>query len=83
MNSPDFQRAIVQVRYGTARDVLSFSTTYPVTPPLLAQVQVRVHAASLNPIDWQMIEGNRALIAARSFPLRSPIRPTRCSRRRW
>ena len=65
---PSVQRAILQARYGEAKDVLSFSTSHPVAPPSPTQVQVKVHAASLNPIDWQMIEGNRSLLASRSFP---------------
>ncbi len=65
---PSVQRAIVQSRYGEAGDVLSFSASHPVTPPSPTQVQVRVHAASINPIDWQMIEGNRSLLVSRPFP---------------
>lgn len=41
---------------------------YPVTPPDRTGVQIQVRAASINPIDWQMMEGNRKLIASRSFP---------------
>ncbi len=62
------QRAIVQSAYGAARDVLAWSETEPVRPPADHEVQVHVRAASVNPIDWQMIEGNRRLIARRRFP---------------
>ena len=65
---PSTQRAVVQDRYGAPNDVLSFSTTYPVTPPSPSRVQIKVHAASVNPIDWQMLQGNRSLLVARSFP---------------
>jgi len=62
------QRAIVQARYGKAGDVLSLATSYPVKAPESTEVQVKVCASSVNPIDWQMIEGNRSLIASRPFP---------------
>ena len=68
MNPPRVQRAVVQDRYGDSRKVLSLSTSHPVLPPSPTQVQVRVHAASINPIDWQMIEGNRSLLVRRPFP---------------
>ncbi len=66
--APTKQRAIVQSAYGAARDVLAWSEAEPVRPPADHEVQVHVRAASVNPIDWQMIEGNRRLIARRCFP---------------
>ncbi len=68
MHVPSVQSALVQSRYGDASEVLTFTDSYPVTPPGATEVQIQVHAASINPIDWQMIEGNRKLIARRSFP---------------
>lgn len=65
---PLTQRAIVQSRYGPVRDVLALSETVPVRPPGPQEVQVEVRAAGVNPIDWQMIEGNRRLITRRRFP---------------
>ncbi len=65
---PATQRAIVQSGYGEAGSVLSLSTTHPVLAPSPTQVQIRVHAASVNPIDWQTMEGNRRRITRRSFP---------------
>ena len=65
---PHSQTAIVQSGYGLAEDVLTTSTTYPVEPPSPNEIQIRVEAASLNPIDWQMWEGNRKLMSKRSFP---------------
>lgn len=62
------QRAVVQSGYGEPAAVLSLSHTYPVSPPAPGQVQVQVHAASVNPIDWQLVLGNRRLITRRTFP---------------
>ncbi|MFJ6723651.1 NAD(P)-dependent alcohol dehydrogenase [Streptomyces sp. NPDC091281] len=64
---PSTQQAIVQHRYGAARDVLGTAET-PVRAPGPEEVQVQVRAAGVNPIDWQMIEGNRRLISRRRFP---------------
>ena len=83
MNPPRVQRAVVQDRYGDSRKVLSLLTSHPVLPPSPTQVQVRVHAASINPIDWQMIEGNRSLLVRRSFPFRPVVRPGRGRGRHW
>ena len=60
-------KAVVQHGYGTAHAVLS-PAVLPVEPPSPTQVRVRVHAASVNPIDWQMIEGHRRLLVRRRFP---------------
>ncbi len=68
MKFPEQQQAITQLKYGPAENVLAATNSYPRTPPSETQVQIEVHAASLNPIDWQMIEGNRRLIAPRKFP---------------
>ena len=62
------QQAIVQSRYGPVDEVLSHRTDLPVLPPSATQVQIEVRAASINPIDWQMIQGNRRMIARRTFP---------------
>lgn len=60
-------RTVVQHGYGAAADVLS-SSTRPIEPLAPTQVRIRVHAASVNPIDWQLIEGNRRLLTRRRFP---------------
>ncbi|MFT2018411.1 NAD(P)-dependent alcohol dehydrogenase [Streptomyces sp. 796.1] len=65
---PSTQRAIVQRRYGPVREVLALAEALPVRPPGPQEVQVQVRAAAVNPIDWQMIEGNRRLITRRRFP---------------
>ncbi|SOD64844.1 NADPH:quinone reductase [Streptomyces zhaozhouensis] len=62
------QRAVVQTRYGAVRDVLALDEAFPVRPPGPHQVQVEVRAAALNPIDRQMIEGDRRLLTRRRFP---------------
>ncbi len=68
MEISEKQQAITQLRYGAAESVLAVTSSYPRVEPLATQVQIEVRAASLNPIDWQMIEGNRRLIAPRKFP---------------
>ncbi|WP_077689992.1 MULTISPECIES: alcohol dehydrogenase catalytic domain-containing protein [Nocardiopsis] len=65
---PSVQRSIVQTRYGAARDVLALSEDMPVCAPGEQEVQVRVRASPINPIDWQMIEGNRRLVTRPRFP---------------
>lgn len=62
------QRAVVQRDYGVADAVLTYSAAHPVEEPGPTQVRIEVHAASVNPVDWQMIEGHRRLIAKRTFP---------------
>jgi NADPH:quinone reductase-like Zn-dependent oxidoreductase len=62
------QTAVVQTRYGRAEDVLELRSDVPVLPPQASEVQIEVKAASINPIDWQMIEGNRQIISRRKFP---------------
>ena len=65
---PRTQTALVQSRYGPEGEVLSLRTDLSVAPPSATQVQIEVRAASVNPIDWQMIQGNRRMIARRTFP---------------
>ncbi len=65
---PSTQRAIVQSGYGEIRNVLEWSESESVPAPTGHDVQIQVRAASVNPIDWQMIEGNRRLITRRRFP---------------
>lgn len=65
---PQTQNVIVQARYGASKDVLELAQGVPVLPPGAGEVQVRVAASSINPIDWHMIEGNRRLMTRRHFP---------------
>ena len=60
--------SVTQSRYGPARDVLNLADRHSIAPPLPKQVRIEVHAASVNPIDWQTMEGNRRLIQRRHFP---------------
>ena len=62
------QRSIVQSGYGPVDRVLTMSTTDAPPAPGPHHVQIEVRAASVNPIDWQMIEGNRRLVMPRRFP---------------
>lgn len=68
MTAATKQRAIIQTSYGDAARALSSSNSFPIASPSPTEVQVEIAAASLNPIDWQMIEGNRRMIAPRAFP---------------
>lgn len=61
------QYSIVQHRYGAPGEVLGEVASLRL-PPGPREVQVEVKATSVNPIDWQMIEGNRRLISRRTFP---------------
>ncbi len=60
--------ALVQLHYGSPRDVLTLRVDQSIATPATKQLRIEVHAAGINPIDWQMIEGNRRLIARRRFP---------------
>ena len=79
MESPEYQQAVTQLKYGPAESVLAATSLYPRFQPSETQVQIEVRAASLNPIDWQMIEGNRRLM----LPEDSPLCPFSMSRASW
>lgn len=62
-------KAAQQTNYGDVRHVLTLRDNVAVPRQLSAkQVLVRVHAASINPIDWKMLYGNLALVVRFSFP---------------
>ena len=61
-------QAVVQTGYGDS-SVLTFSTSQPAPPPPTAhQVQVRVHACSINSIDSKLLHGNLRAIMPTKFP---------------
>ena len=62
-------RAIVQSGYGEPKDVLSFSSSAPLPPPPTStHLQLRVYAASINPIDNGLVHGRLRLFWPLSFP---------------
>jgi NADPH:quinone reductase-like Zn-dependent oxidoreductase len=62
-------KAAQQNGYGDARNVLTLRDDVPVPRELSSkQILVRVHAASINPIDWKTLNGNLSLIVRLSFP---------------
>jgi NADPH:quinone reductase-like Zn-dependent oxidoreductase len=66
---PFVMLAAQQNGYGDARDVLTLSQNVPVPRQLSSnQILVRVHAASINPIDWKVLNGNMSLVKKLSFP---------------
>ena len=68
-NIPSVMTAVQQNDYGEARDVLTLEKDVAVPRTLSAnQILVRVHAASINPLDWKLLNGNLALIKRPSFP---------------
>lgn len=66
---PSIMTAVQQNGYGEARDVLTLRKDVVVPRKLSSnQILVRVHAASINPLDWKLLNGNLALIKRPSFP---------------
>eukprot|EP01089_Gocevia_fonbrunei_P005914 TRINITY_DN1640_c0_g1_i1.p1 TRINITY_DN1640_c0_g1~~TRINITY_DN1640_c0_g1_i1.p1 ORF type:complete len:502 (-),score=152.21 TRINITY_DN1640_c0_g1_i1:79-1584(-) len=60
-------KAIIYNRYGTP-DNLEYVTNFPIRQPTGSEVLVKVIAASINPVDWKMLEGYVALIQFNIFP---------------
>ena len=60
--SGTYQKAIIQTKYGLSQKVLEWKDHHPVQKPNPNEVQIRVYTTSLNPINWQTMEGNRKLI---------------------
>jgi D-arabinose 1-dehydrogenase-like Zn-dependent alcohol dehydrogenase len=66
---PSVMKAAQQSGFGEARQVLTLSENVPVPRELSSkQILVRVHAASINPIDWKTLNGNLSLVTRFSFP---------------
>lgn len=63
------QRCVLLTGYGEFNDVLHFTKSHPAPPPPPAHhVRVRVHAASINPIDWKQARGSLRLFLRPSMP---------------
>lgn len=66
---PSLMRAAQQTSYGEVRDVLTLRDDVPVPCQLSpTQVLVHVHATSINPADWRLLNGSVALVVRYSFP---------------
>jgi NADPH:quinone reductase-like Zn-dependent oxidoreductase len=66
---PSVMKAAQQNGFGDVHDVLTLREDVPVPRELSSkQVLVRVHAASINPIDWKVLNGNMSLIIRFPFP---------------
>ncbi|UJR35017.1 hypothetical protein I4U23_027793 [Adineta vaga] len=66
---PSVMKAAQQNGFGDVRNVLTLADNVPVPRELSSnQILVRVHAASINPIDWKTLNGNLSLITRFSFP---------------
>jgi len=60
-------RAVIQTKWGNPKDILEVSTIQ--TPQIgPKQVLVNVKAASINPVDWKLMNGSLALVLRRKFP---------------
>lgn len=62
-------KAIVYARFG-GPDALELRDVTP-SEPKADEVQVRVHAAAINPIDWKILRGEYPILAGRRLPRRS------------
>jgi NADPH:quinone reductase-like Zn-dependent oxidoreductase len=66
---PSVMKAAQQNNYGEVRNVLTLRDDVPVPRTLSSkQILVRVYAASINPIDWKLLNGNLSLVFRNSFP---------------
>ena len=66
---PSVMKAAQQSNYGEIRDVLTLRDDVPVPRKLSSkQILVRVNAASINPVDWKLLNGNLSLISHYTFP---------------
>ncbi|CAF3319773.1 unnamed protein product [Rotaria socialis] len=66
---PSVMQAAQQSNYGEIRSVLTLHDDVPVPRKLSSkEILVRIYAASINPIDWKLLNGNLSLISRFSFP---------------
>lgn len=65
---PTTMRAVVQTKYGVSKDTISIKEFD--TPKIVkdTQVLVKVHCASLNPVDWKVAEGFMRNVSTLKFP---------------
>lgn len=61
-------KAVVYVRYGGPEDL--GLREVPAPAPRSDEVMVRVHAATLNPVDWKVLRGDLKLVSGRRMPRR-------------
>ena len=63
------QRCVLLTGYGEFNDVFRFTSSHPAPPPPAADhIQVRIHAASINPIDWKQARGKLRLFLRPTIP---------------
>ena len=60
-------KAILIHSYGQ-KDVLQYDENVPKPSPGKNEILVRVMAASVNPVDWKIRNGNLALVSGKKFP---------------
>jgi NADPH:quinone reductase-like Zn-dependent oxidoreductase len=66
---PSVMKAAQQNGFGDVREVLTLGENVPVPRELSSkQILVRVHAASINPVNWKILYGNLSLVTRYSFP---------------
>ncbi|CAF1006753.1 unnamed protein product [Adineta ricciae] len=66
---PTKMLAAQQTGYGEVRNVITLGNEVPVPRQLSSnQILVKVYAASINPVDWKLLNGNMSLIIRPSFP---------------
>jgi NADPH:quinone reductase-like Zn-dependent oxidoreductase len=66
---PSVMKAAQQSNYGEVRDVLTLRDDVPVPETLSSeQILVRVNAASINPVDWKLLNGNLSILSRYTFP---------------
>ena len=60
---PSVMKTAQQTDYGDVRNILTFRDDVPVPCELSStQVLVRIHAASINSIDWKFLNGTLSLV---------------------
>ena len=66
---PPTQRCVLLTGYGEFDNILHFTTSHPAPPPPPPEhIRVRVHAASINPIDWKQARGKLRLFLHPAIP---------------